>query len=359
MEFCKSMEYDAYMSDEKKIQFYVIIPVFRTEKYIGACIESVLNQTYGKYKIVIVDDGSPDKAGVICDEYALKHSCISVIHQQNKGQAAARRAGINHVLHEFDTENAYFVFLDSDDSLKSYALLTIKNTIQTYDCDLVIYGLERVHNGAVIDSDQEPFFAGIITDKRVLYKKVFCNSTYNSLCKKAIKCDLLEEGNITFSHVIRGEDLLESLSALKNSKKTVFLSDALYEYTINPQSVTQNITYQTYRIDSTAYTKVWEFLQDECVFTPNDETEYWNFCRKLLWDEVKMVALFRTDLINIKCLLEKIRYDVFYEKVLNNAPKLGVLMWLKYCQYVKIILYVRVRNYFGRLYRYLKKRIKI
>jgi len=87
----------------------VIIPVYKVEKYIDKCIKSILNQTYTNLEIILVDDGSPDNCGQICDDYAQKHNRIKVIHKTNGGQAEARNYGLNIA------KGKYVTFLDSDD----------------------------------------------------------------------------------------------------------------------------------------------------------------------------------------------------------------------------------------------------
>ena len=87
----------------------VIVPVYKAEAYLEACIDSILSQTFPDYEILLVDDGSPDNSGRICEDYAAKYDCISVIHQENQGQAAAR----NHALPL--AKGQWICFVDSDD----------------------------------------------------------------------------------------------------------------------------------------------------------------------------------------------------------------------------------------------------
>lgn len=94
----------------------VIVPVYKTEKFIHRCIDSVLNQTYSNWEMILVDDGSPDACGQICDSYAEKDGRIHVIHQENQGLSAARNAGIKICKGE------WIYFLDSDDFIVEDAL---------------------------------------------------------------------------------------------------------------------------------------------------------------------------------------------------------------------------------------------
>ena len=87
----------------------VIIPVYKVEKYLHNCVESVINQSYPHWELILVDDGSPDRCGSICDEYAAKDSRIHVIHKENGGTSSARNAALDVAVGE------YVAFLDSDD----------------------------------------------------------------------------------------------------------------------------------------------------------------------------------------------------------------------------------------------------
>ena len=89
----------------------IIVPVYRAEKYLNACVDSILNQTYSDFELVLIEDGSPDQSGAICDEYAQRDDRVRVIHQPNQGQAAAR----NHALPM--TQGKWLCYVDSDDAI--------------------------------------------------------------------------------------------------------------------------------------------------------------------------------------------------------------------------------------------------
>lgn len=94
----------------------VIVPVYKAEKYLRACIDSILSQTFTDFEIILVDDGSPDRCGRICDEYAELYDVVSVIHQENRGQAAARNHAMKYA------KGAWFCFVDSDDLIHPHML---------------------------------------------------------------------------------------------------------------------------------------------------------------------------------------------------------------------------------------------
>ena len=107
----------------------VIVPVYNIEKYISICVESLLMQTYSEIEIILVDDGSTDSSGQICDEFAMRDSRIKVIHKKNEGQVKARSAGM-----ELST-GSYITCVDGDDWLEENAILKILD--EGYGADVI------------------------------------------------------------------------------------------------------------------------------------------------------------------------------------------------------------------------------
>ncbi len=111
------------MSDNPLIS--VVIPVYKVEKYLRECVDSVINQTYKNLDIILVDDGSPDKCPAICDEYAEKDTRVRVIHRKNGGLSAARNSGIDIARGE------YITFIDSDDYVSRVYVEQLYFTLKT------------------------------------------------------------------------------------------------------------------------------------------------------------------------------------------------------------------------------------
>ena len=125
--------------------FSVIVPVYRVEKYLPACIESVLNQTFGDFELILVDDGSVDRCPVICDDYKEKDERIKVIHKTNGGLASARRAGIRIA------EGEYVFNLDSDDLIENDTLECAYNIIKETNCEIVSFSYKWVKNSHTVN----------------------------------------------------------------------------------------------------------------------------------------------------------------------------------------------------------------
>lgn len=106
----------------------VIVPVYKAEKYLHRCVDSILAQTYTNFELILVDDGSPDNSGAICDEYAVKDSRVRVFHKKNGGVTAARADGVNI------SKGEWITFVDADDTIPIEALSTLyKNVDKNID----------------------------------------------------------------------------------------------------------------------------------------------------------------------------------------------------------------------------------
>ena len=115
-------------------QITVIVPVYNVEDYLRRCVESVLSQTYRDYELVLVEDGSPDNCGLICDEYAAKNHNIYVIHQENRGLSAARNAGIDWAIQNSDSQ--WITFIDSDDWVNCCYLEALYEAVINLNCNI-------------------------------------------------------------------------------------------------------------------------------------------------------------------------------------------------------------------------------
>ena len=205
----------------------VIIPVYNVEKYLNRCIESVINQTYKNLEVILIDDGSTDNSGKICDEYAKKDNRIKVIHKQNGGVSSARNAGLSIAKGE------YIGFVDSDDYIEKdmyeflYNLL-LEHKVQVSCCNRFV--LEKNKFVQSLDFPKDV----ILSFNEILNDRGYAFYIWNKLVsKKTIE-------NIRFSEkLILGEDLLFCLDVFKKAENVVFSKEAKYYYFNNDGSVTR------------------------------------------------------------------------------------------------------------------------
>ena len=145
------------MNNNHPPKISLIVPIYKVEAYLSRCIDSILNQSFSDFELILIDDGGPDRCGTICDTYAKKDSRIHVIHQENRGVSAARNAGIDAALGE------WIAFVDSDDWLhKDYLKILISGILS--DTDIVICNCLVTSNQSEKDcncSDVQCFGASI------------------------------------------------------------------------------------------------------------------------------------------------------------------------------------------------------
>ena len=316
-------------------KFYILIPVYRVEKYIRKCIESVLNQTYQNFEIIIVDDGSPDQSGKICDEMADSDERITVIHQENMGLIAARQTAIKHLKQEIKEceDNSYIVYLDSDDSLKLNALDKINECFMRYGCDMVVYGYDRVAEGKIVESyHAEKNGDELLKDKRLIYKKVFGNSRYNSLCCKAYSVRLLpEQGYDEYYNIRHAEDLLQSIDYYKKADSIFFINESLYNYTVNPDSITQTVSETNFSVNFTVRQKVMEFLASENVYNKEDWKEYRTYCIYILCSTLITILRFKTSWKSkVEWFNEIWESEYFKQYIKGQSYNADMLSWRKH-----------------------------
>ena len=165
----------------------IIVPVYGTEDYFPACIESICNQTHENIQIILVDDQSPDNCPAICDEYAKKDSRITVIHQKNKGVSGARNTGMLHA------KGDYLMFVDSDDELYPNAVEILLNDAAGYEADIV-WALKN-NDGNYIKEDIYTVFRDDQSLLLSLNGEPNTNAVWSKLFKKSfIDGILFEEG---------------------------------------------------------------------------------------------------------------------------------------------------------------------
>ena len=217
-----------------------IIPIYRLEEdLLKTCINSILSQTYTNIHLILVDDGSPDHCGQICDDYADMDDRITVIHQENQGVSAARNAGLNTV------EDEWVIFVDGDDWIEPDTCERLINSADA-DCDILIYsgyrdyaGITRrnknlIADGTVFDSPEKirKLSVGLI-DMTLSASELALGAPW---CKM-YKNELLSKNNIRFQESIPvNEDLLFILEAFLKASRIKYVDDALYHYRDTPGS---------------------------------------------------------------------------------------------------------------------------
>lgn len=220
-------EYKNYMEDLVS----VIVPIYNVENYLSQCIESIIKQTYKNLEIILVDDGSPDNCGSICDEYAAKDERIHVVHKKNGGLSDARNAGMQIMSGEF------LMFVDSDDWLQNDCIEILYGIQKKYMADLVIGGVQKIEDvtGNIIWSTENatPLEYTYDSNEEAM-KDMFINgcASWARLYKKSI-----HEG-IWFPKGEINEDEAIVLKIMDRCEKIVKTNHVIYNYRFRTESIT-------------------------------------------------------------------------------------------------------------------------
>ncbi len=203
-------------------KFSLIVPIYRIEEYLPKCIESVLAQTYQDYELLLVDDGSPDGSGKICDAYAAKYpDKLRVIHQPNGGAGAARNHGI-----ELST-GEYLLFVDGDDYLSDNLLEELAAAIEKTDADLVMFGAAVERDGKSNGELHEDVPAETLFEVEKEPKLFFgVMAPWN----RAYRRSLFTDNNISFATKVWYEDIRVVTKILAVAKTAYRLPGAYYHY---------------------------------------------------------------------------------------------------------------------------------
>lgn len=223
----------------------VIVPVYNVEQYVGECIESILNQSFYDIELILINDGSKDNSGFICDEYAKKDNRIKVIHKKNEGVSIARNIGIKNA------SGKYIAFVDSDDLVDKEIYTTMLQAIEESGSDLVMCRYEKVYSDRNNELAIEPLREGLY-DKEQIFNNLILDMIGNdpldmskplimgSTCRCLYKKDIIDKYKIEFPVIKIAEDMLFHLYYLMSCKKVYVVNKALYYYRYNELSATNN-----------------------------------------------------------------------------------------------------------------------
>lgn len=208
----------------------VVIPVYNVEKYLSECLDSVIYQTYKNLQIILVDDGSTDSSGKICDEYAEKDDRITVVHQSNAGAGAAKNTGLELI------DGDYFSIIDSDDYIELDMYEKMVNSLEKYNSDIAQCLFRNVF---VNDSFDRKYkikgnYPKILTSKKFLSELLY-DWKYAIFANKVFKTSLLKD--IRFPVGRKIDDEFFTYKLVCNAKKIVNLNSVLYNYRMRKTSV--------------------------------------------------------------------------------------------------------------------------
>ena len=271
----------------------VIVPVYNVEKYIKDCIDSLINQTYKNIEIILVDDGSKDRSGEICEYYAEKDSRIKVIHKRNEGLGFARNTGLEVA------QGTFVTFVDSDDKADPNLLEELAKGIAESNCDTCIGGFKRTLEDGTVRFEE--IYDNDIYRGDEVYNKLFArmlgsapdrhDSIRMSVWNVMYSMNIIRKYNIRFpsEREFISEDIIWDSEYYKYAKQVRVINSTAYNYRINPDSLTRR-----YKPD---------MLKKICIL-------YNELRNRISGDEEKNKRLQRQFFVNLKACIEQEKTEI-------------------------------------------------
>lgn len=224
-------------NQDKKPLVSIIVPVCNVAPYLRRSLDSIANQTYKHWECLLIDDGSRDESGTICDEYVARDSRFSVFHSENRGVAMARQYGINKA------QGEYSIHIDADDWIESNMLEDMIGEIKKASTDMLITDYYINQNGNIKKERQH---LSSLENESIM-REMISGNVKGFLWNKMIRHILYTSANATFSPDINyGEDCLICIQLLKADINVSYLPKAYYHYCIRENSITSNYTCETF-----------------------------------------------------------------------------------------------------------------
>lgn len=312
----------------------IIVPVYKVEKYLSKCVESILAQTFADFELILVDDGSPDSCGSICDEYALKDSRIKVIHKKNGGLSDARNAGI------VVAKGEYLAFIDSDDYIAPDMYETLYNLAQTHCADMVVCDavlVKEEEEAVYSDSTQVYLMDKETALKKMIYERLFSVNAWNKLYKKKLFSVIRYPKGMLY------EDLATTYKLLDICDKVVYTPVQKYAY-VQRQGSIMNQTGCKMKADKVVIVReMVEYLKGR----EDEEKLFAGSMNSLLNDIYKMASsgnlTLCTDYVTaFKALYMQYKRDIKKNVYLGFKKKMILKMAAKNTKFLQF-LYTKVR----------------
>lgn len=316
----------------------IIVPVYNAEKYLEDCIRSILTQKFSDFELILINDGSTDNSGDICDTYSEKHDNIKVIHQKNCGQSVARNIGLNVAKGDF------IGFVDSDDWIHKEMYYVLINLAIIKNADIVacnFYVMNRNGTFSTFTSSVQNLEFNKDEAMREIYKNRILSF---SPCNKIYRRNIFD--NLRFIENIIFEDMDLSYKLIYNSEKIVYTNNPLYYYRYNNESTLRS-SFSIKQLDEYKVTKMmYDFY---LIYYPEEaDLIYLN----LFYLGIKLYSLMS---IYDKERLKNYEYLIHFEKII--LKNIICYRKLEMFKKIKIIIFLMVPKFFIRLL-VLKFRIK-
>lgn len=327
----------------------IIVPVYNAEEYISEAIESILNQTLKDLEIILIDDGSSDKSGEICDRYAADFESVACYHYKNGGLPEARNRGLKKAKGE------YIYFMDSDDLLHPLALESLYKALVECDADISLCGYTRSNNrkfGDVVSSkpfsvEKKEMLSGLFTHSG---DEMFFVSVWNKLYKKSLL------NGLVFNKIIGAEDVDFNVRVFLRANRFAKIDMNLYLYYVNPSSLTQS-SIKNSALTNTDYIHTLEsYYNASCYLKDDDELQALALLK--LYYRMFSIRYMAVHTVYRQFAEEEIqKYVRLSHKAFSSNTKIGFKKYLFYLLLRSPLLYgvlLKIRTIILKLISYVK-----
>ena len=265
----------------------IIVPIYKVEKYLKRCVDSLLNQTYTNLEIILVDDGSPDHCGHLIDQYAKLDTRVKAFHKENGGLSDARNYGMQHVTGD------YTIFVDSDDWIEQYAIETLIEACKAYQADIVQSAFYYSYNDYLLLDERyvSQTDGPQVLDNQTLMRELVINEKVKNFAwGKLYRTDLIRD--LPFKKGVLFEDVFWAHKVMQRVKRYIILNSPMYFYVQREDSIVS--TYTLKNLD------ILRGLKERHVFIEK-------YYKDLVNESYKI--LFKTSLIHFNLLLLNQKQD--------------------------------------------------
>ena len=298
----------------------VVVPVYNVEKYISRCVNSIINQTYNNLEIILVDDGSSDKSGILCDEFSKKDNRIMVIHKKNGGLSSARNAGIDKCTAK------YIMFVDSDDYLADDAVEYLYDNLKENNCKISICDFYIYHDNEEIINDKSNLCGKVIGSDEALLKMInYRESVYPNASNKLYSFDLFDD--IRYPDGKLYEDMIVMASLFILSERNYYGKEKKYFYYMRSDSIT-NQRYVDKEYDHVIMSeRLLEVINENKKNLYNEFIAYHAVNFLSVCNKIFLSQLDKNEIINdYKEYVTKNILIILKSKILSNKKKLQIII---------------------------------
>lgn len=287
----------------------VIVPIYNVEKYIKRCIDSILSQSLRDIEIILIDDGSPDKCGEICDDYAKIDSRIKVIHTINGGVSKARNIGIKNA------QGEYITFVDPDDYINENMYEIMYKAVKKNNAEIAISSFSYI-----IDGKQQP---QDISNNKLNFNKneaitnyfnMIYPFNYSFLCNKIFRRNLFEEIRLN-TNILVQEDTEVMIKLYNNSSIITYIGQPLYFYELRDGSATSNKISIGKITTEQAFLEIYKYVKENLPeFKSKSLLKYISYYFNIIVEIIKHYDVYGNEYIKLIKKLKLIYKDIIFDR---------------------------------------------